>query len=134
MRVLLVEDSPADIELVKAAIEEVGFDDVDLMVAMDGVSALEMVGEEPPDLIILDLNIPKKSGHDVLREIKSHVRLRVIPVIVFTTSSSPTDIDKSYSNYANAFVRKPVQFDDLLAAIQSIKEFWADRVTLPRTY
>ena len=84
-----------------------------------------------PSLILLDVNLPKKSGHEVLQELKSHEVSRKIPVIMLTTSSSKRDIDLSYQHHANCFITKPVEVSDFLEAIASIEQFWLRTVSLP---
>ena len=88
-------------------------------------------GSQPPDLVLLDLNLPKKSGRQVLTEIKADPVLRRIPVIVLTTSAAEEDVVHAYSNYVNAYVRKPLGFAELVDAMRAIENFWVGVVTLP---
>ena len=132
MNILLVEDNPGDILLAKEALKEGGLTTFRLDVANDGVEALNFLqpaGEnslaELPDLILLDLNIPKVNGLEVLKTIKSNKRLRVIPVVVFSTSEAQYDINESYRHHANCYVAKPVDFDEFVNVIQSIVSFWS---------
>lgn len=135
--ILLVEDDPDHADLTRIALQtaRVPFD---LDVVMDGTEALQYLHREAPyervrlpDLILLDLNLPKLDGREVLRSIKSDPDLRLIPVIVLTTSSDLTDIEMSYRNHANSFITKPTDFDDFLHAIETMHEYWLSVVKLP---
>jgi CheY-like chemotaxis protein len=133
--ILLVEDNPADIRLTREAFAEAGIAGR-LHVATDGVEALLLLqdvrnGTFWPDLILLDLNLPKKDGREVLAEIKADPALRGIPVIVLTTSRAEEDVARAYQLHANAFVSKPVGFQDFLAAVRSLQRFWLAVATLP---
>ena len=135
--ILLVEDNPADARLAAEALKETGFASR-LHWAADGVHALEILRGQNgtaaavrPALILLDLNLPRKDGREVLAEIKGDPVLRRIPVVVLTTSRSEEDRDRSYDLHANCFIHKPGQWDDFLAVVRSIKQFWFDRVALP---
>jgi two-component system, chemotaxis family, response regulator Rcp1 len=135
--ILLVEDSPADVRLTREALKEAKVLN-HLHVARDGVAALaflrkqgDYAGSPRPDLILLDLNLPKKDGREVLAEIKQDEGLRLIPVVVLTTSSAEEDIVRSYGLHANAYVTKPVDLAQFLKVIQSVEEFWLAVVTLP---
>jgi len=135
--ILLVEDNPADARLAAEALKESGFPSR-LHWAADGVHALEILrGQDEavsgvrPGLILLDLNLPKKDGREVLAEIKRDPALRRIPVIVLTTSRAEADRDQSYDLHANCFINKPAQWDEFIAVVRSIKEFWFGRVALP---
>ncbi len=137
--VLLVEDSVGDVRLTIEAFREANVH-INLHVAIDGVEAmasLERAGryaEVPrPHLILLDLNLPKKDGHEVLKEIKASETLRTIPVVVLTTSSSETDILHSYRLNANSYITKPVDLPGFLAVVTSIHQFWLSIAKLPRT-
>lgn len=139
IEILLVEDSPTDALLTREALEQSKILN-QLHHVEDGVEALAFLrgaapyaGTPRPDLILLDLNLPKKSGIEVLQEIKMDEDLRIIPVVVLTTSKSEEDIVKSYDLHANCYIVKPVDFDKFTAVIQSIREFWFSVVTLPRT-
>jgi two-component system, chemotaxis family, response regulator Rcp1 len=138
VQVLLVEDSPGDARLTRDAFVEAN-DKVNLSVAVDGAEALAFLrheGDYPdspePDLILLDLNLPKMDGRQVLAEIKEDERLRSIPTIILTTSAAESDIVKSYQLQANAYLSKPVQLDAFDNLIRSISDFWLTKVRLPR--
>ena len=135
--ILLVEDNPADVRLTREAFHE-GKILNNLMVAKDGVEAMEFLhrrgqyaGAARPDLILLDLNLPRKDGREVLAEIKSDPALMRIPVVVLTTSRAEMDIIKSYNLHANCYVVKPVDLDQFIEVIKSIDNFWLTAVTLP---
>lgn len=135
--ILLVEDNEGDILLTKDALEERRFVNK-LSVVKNGKQAIDFVfqvGEfansERPDLILLDVNLPLKNGHEVLLRLKSEERTKHIPVIMLTTSSAEKDIELSYKNHANCYITKPVEIDEFLAAIQTIEEFWIQLVRLP---
>ena len=137
VQILLVEDSPDDVELTMEGLKE-GKILHDLHVAVDGVQALEFlqhqgeyVNAPEPDIILLDLNLPKKDGREVLAELKSDPDLKRIPVVVLTTSKDEDDVVKAYDLHANAFITKPVDLDQFLGVVRSVKEFWLDVVTLP---
>ncbi|HUA73265.1 MAG TPA: response regulator [Solirubrobacteraceae bacterium] len=135
--VLLVEDDPGDVLLIREAFSDhkVGNG---LSVVSDGVEAMEYVrgegehaGRTRPDLILLDLNLPRKSGAEVLAEIKSDPKLSTIPVVVLTTSQSEEDVLRSYKNHANAFITKPVDFDRFGEIVHQIDDFFIGIVKLP---
>lgn len=135
--ILLIEDNPGDVRLTKEAFKE-GNISMDLSVVMDGVEAIQYLhkqapfeGVRTPDLILLDLNLPKKDGREVLKDIKEDPDLRRIPVVVLTTSNAESDILKSYNLYANCYINKPVDFDSFFNVIKSIEEFWLSTVMLP---
>ncbi|MBI3409112.1 MAG: response regulator [Planctomycetes bacterium] len=137
VELLLVEDNPGDVRLTREALKE-GSIDVRLSVARDGVEALDFLrrqapyGDAPrPDLILLDLNLPRMNGREVLSEIKSDPRLRRIPVLVMTTSRADQDIQKAYSLNANCYITKPLDLDEFLRIVRSIEDFWLRTVTLP---
>jgi CheY-like chemotaxis protein len=134
IKMLLVEDNPADIRLIREVLKETNNE---LFVVKDGVEALKFLNHEAnysdtprPDIIILDLNLPRKDGREVLKEIKKNDNLKSIPVIVLTTSKSEDDIIKTYKNYANCYITKPVDFDQFLIVIESIESFWHNSVRL----
>src|SRR3712207_4221886 len=138
VEVLLVEDNPGDVRLTQEALKE-GRVMVNLTVAADGVEAMEILNrkgeykEKPrPDLILLDLNLPKKNGREVLLEIKADAELRRIPVIVMTTSKAEQDVHRAYNLNANCYITKPVDLDEFLNVVRSIEDFWLTIVTLPR--
>ncbi len=137
LEILMVEDNPADVLLTKEAFRE-GNIASRLNVVKDGVEALAYLRREGPygtacrpDLIFLDLNLPRKNGQEVLQEIKTDENFRKIPVIVLTTSSSESDIARSYQHYANAYVVKPVDMDRFNDALKCIDRFWRRTATLP---
>ena len=134
--ILLVEDSPSDVAMTVAALRE-GRIANDMHVAGDGEEALDYLfrrGEfrdaQRPDLILLDLNLPKKDGREVLAEVKADDNLKVIPVVVLTTSAAESDVLRMYKLHANSYITKPVGFEQFLAAIQHIEEFWLTLVRL----
>jgi chemotaxis family two-component system response regulator Rcp1 len=136
--VLLVEDNPGDVRLTMEALKE-GKMINNVMVAADGVEALAILRrEEPfgsagrPDLILLDLNLPKVGGCEVLAEIKRDESLRRIPVVVLTTSDSEEDILHSYNLHANCYIKKPVDLDQFFSLVKSLNDFWFSVVRLPR--
>ncbi len=137
VEILLVEDSPSDADL---AIEALGQGKIlnNLHFVEDGVEAIKFLRKkEPyltvprPDLILLDLHLPKKSGIEVLEEIKTDPLLKLIPVVILSTSSAPDDIIKSYSLHANCYITKPVDFIQFTKVVRLIEEFWLAVVQLP---
>jgi CheY-like chemotaxis protein len=137
VEILLVEDNPADVRLTTEAMRECGFA-TRVHVAENGVEAMrflrrqgEFAAAPVPDLVLLDLNLPVKNGREVLSEIKADAALRRIPVIVFSTSSSPEDIERSYDLHANCYICKPSGFDGYLDVIAEIERFWCGTVCLP---
>lgn len=133
--VLLIEDNLNDIEITRRALER-GMVKNHLTVARDGEEALALLarrgGAEPlPSLILLDLNLPKISGHDVLRKIRATPRLHRIPVIVLTASTRAEDVAEAYDLGVNTFITKPVRFKDFLRVITTIQEYWIATATLP---
>lgn len=136
-RILLVEDNPADVELTREGFGEIMLVH-DLYVARDGSEAIAFLCREGkfadaprPDLILLDLNLPGREGHDVLSEIKSDVSLRRVPVIVLSSSRSERDISRAYESYANAYMTKPTDFDGVVKTLQAIVDYWFGVVRLP---
>jgi chemotaxis family two-component system response regulator Rcp1 len=136
--VLLVDDNPADVDLAREALQE-NVHGVQVESVGDGEEALAFLkrrgiyAEKPrPDLVVLDLNLPKKDGRAVLAEVKSDTNLRTIPVVVFSTSRSMADIARSYELGANCYVSKPGNLDDYFSAVQSMEEFWFGSASLPR--
>lgn len=134
---LLVEDNPGDVELTREALEAASLRN-NLHVVQDGEEALAFLRRQGPfalapwpDLILLDLNLPRKDGRAVLAEIKADENLRVIPVVVLTTSQSEEDIVKSYKLNANCFITKPVGFEGFMKIVKSIENFWFTVVVLP---
>ena len=137
--VLMVEDNPADVRLTREAFRDGNIPNT-LTVARDGVEAIDYLHHrgrfadaDRPDLILLDLNLPRKNGREVLAEIKADPSLMRIPVVVLTTSRAETDVLKTYELHANCYVVKPVDFDQFIDVIQSIENFWLTAVTLPPT-
>ena len=137
VEILLVEDSPADVLIAREALREAKLMNI-IHVAEDGVEAMDFLYKRgkfaavpSPDLILLDLNLPRKSGREVLAEIKSDEKLKHIPVVVLTTSSDEEDSLRSYDLHANCYVVKPVEFDHFVKAVQSIQHFWFSVVALP---
>lgn len=137
IEILLVEDSPGDVLIAREALSEAKLLN-DIHVAEDGVEAMDFLHKRgkfaaapTPDLILLDLNLPRKSGREVLAEIKTDENLKFIPVIILTTSSAEEDILKSYNLHANCYVVKPVEFESFVQAVKSIQHFWFSVVALP---
>lgn len=135
--ILLVEDSPADILITREAFEEFGLLNT-LHVVEDGTEALAFLRQEGkyasaprPNLILLDLNLPRKNGREVLAEIKADDRLKTIPVVILTTSHAEKDVLDAYGFSANCYIVKPVGFDNFVEAMKSIRQFWFSVVTLP---
>lgn len=135
--ILLVEDNPADVRLATEVLEEAGLAE-GLLVARDGDQALRMVRREgeyanlpQPDLILLDLNLPRVSGHEVLRQIKQTPILRRTPVLVLTTSRAESDVEACYEAHANAFLSKPVDLTEFSRLAFLIRDFWLQTAQLP---
>jgi two-component system, chemotaxis family, response regulator Rcp1 len=135
--ILLVEDNPGDVRLTQEAFRESKLT-IRLNVVMDGEDALNYLFRRPPyenatrpDMILLDLNIPKKDGREVLEEIKQDDSLRYVPVIILTTSNAEQDIVKTYNLKVNAYINKPVDFDRFFDIVQKIETFWLMTATLP---
>ena len=134
IQILLVEDNPGDVDLTKISLRKLKIAN-ELTVAKDGAEALEILqreDSEPPDLILLDLNLPRKDGREVLAVIKEHPMLRRIPVVVLTSSKAEQDILKSYDLHANSYITKPVGFEEFTRVVQTIEDFWFTVVRLPR--
>lgn len=137
VEILLVEDNPGDVRLTQEAFKE-GKVRNNLHVAVDGVEAMAFLRRERkyadavrPDIILLDLNLPKKDGREVLAEIKGDLELKRIPVVVLTTSEAEQDILRAYGLHANCYITKPVDLDQFMSVIQSIEDFWLTIVKLP---
>jgi chemotaxis family two-component system response regulator Rcp1 len=137
VEILLVEDSPGDVRLTLEAFTE-GRVLNHLSSVSDGVEAMEFLkrrgkytGAARPDLILLDLNLPRKDGREVLAEIKNDPDLRRIPVVILTTSKAEQDIVESYNLHANCFITKPVDLDQFIGVVKSIEDFWFSIVRLP---
>jgi CheY-like chemotaxis protein len=138
IEVLLVEDSLGDVRLTQEAFKDAKVH-INLHVAPDGAEAMAFLKREGkyasvarPDLILLDLNLPKKDGRRVLEEIKESVTLRTIPVVILTTSASEADVLRSYHLHANCYITKPVDLEGFLKVVKSIDQFWLSVVKLPR--
>jgi CheY-like chemotaxis protein len=137
MEVLLVEDNPADVRLMEEAFRE-RRREISLRVVPDGVEAMAYLRHEGvyanaphPDIVLLDLNLPRKNGHEVLAEIKCDPALKLTPVVVLTTSSADEDIHKAYGMHANCYVTKPVELERFLQVVESIDDFWLNTARLP---
>lgn len=137
IRILLVEDSPSDARLTLTALKQAKVAN-DVKHVEDGEQAMEFLRRQGqyaeawrPDLILLDLNLPRKDGREVLEEMKADSDLRMIPVVVLTTSKAEEDIIRSYQLHANCYITKPVNFDRFLEVVQSIEHFWLSVVVLP---
>lgn len=133
VEVLLVEDNPGDVRLTIEALREAKVA-VQMSSVSNGLEALEYLRQEQnptPDLILLDLNMPKMDGRELLKEIKWDDQLQAIPVIVLTTSESEEDVYQSYNLHANCFISKPVDIDEFIDAVQAIGDFWLTLVKLP---
>jgi len=137
VEILLVEDNPGDVRLTREALRE-GKVYNNLHWAKDGVEALEFLRQEGkyaaaprPDIILLDLNLPKKDGREVLESIKNDDRFKQIPVVILTTSEAEEDVLRSYALHANCYITKPVDLDKFIVVVQSIDRFWLTVVTLP---
>ena len=135
--ILLVEDSPADVLITREAFAEFKIVNT-LHVAEDGVEAMAFLNQDGkyasvprPDLILLDLNLPRKNGREVLAEIKNDPKLKNIPVVILTTSHSEKDVLQAYDQHANCYIVKPVGFDNFVEAVKTIRQFWFSVVTLP---
>ena len=135
--ILLVEDNPADIRLTQEVFKEGRIQNT-LNVVMDGEEALKYLRKKDkykdaatPDLVLLDLNLPKKDGREVLAEIKSDEYLKLLPVIILTTSAAEQDIMNTYANHANCYIMKPVDLSQFINVVRSIEEFWLTVVKLP---
>ncbi|MCL4137252.1 UNVERIFIED_CONTAM: hypothetical protein GTU68_064817 [Idotea baltica] len=140
MNILLVEDNPGDVRLTKEALKEGDlYPNIQLHVVSDGEEAISYLmkkgkyeNAEIPDIIFLDLNLPRKDGREVLAEIKTDPNLMMIPVVVLTTSEAEQDIQKSYQLHANCYITKPVDINQFIDVIKSIENFWFNVVKLPR--
>lgn len=136
--ILMVEDNPGDARLTQEALKESKVLNR-LYHAKDGVEALSFVRQEPPfadvprpDIILLDLNLPKKDGREVLAELKADPQLKTIPVVVLTTSKAEQDIVRSYELHANCYITKPVDLDKFIDIVQGLEDFWLSIVRLPK--
>jgi two-component system, chemotaxis family, response regulator Rcp1 len=136
--VLLVEDSPGDVRLTREALKE-GKVRNNLSVVSDGVEAMEFLRREGqyadaprPDIVLLDLNMPRKDGREVLAEMKSDETLKRIPVVILTTSEAEQDILRTYDLHANCYLTKPVDLEQFISIVKSVEDFWLTIVQLPR--
>lgn len=137
IHILLVEDNEGDILLTTDALHEGKIKNT-ISIAKDGWEAIQFLekkgkykDEKTPDLVLLDVNLPKMNGHEVLKNIKSNDKIKHIPVIMLTTSSTEKDVFQSYQNHANCYITKPVELNDFLEVVTSIENFWISVVQLP---
>ena len=140
IHILLVEDNEGDILLTREALEDAKFS-IRLSVVKDGKEAIDFLlkvgrylAADQPDLLLLDINLPKKNGHEVLQFVKGNEHLKQIPVVMLTTSSSESDINWAYKNYANCYIAKPGDAGTFSNVISKIENFWISVVTLPAKY
>lgn len=138
VQILLVEDNPADVRLTMEALKEAKVLNK-LAVVKDGIEALSLLRQQGshaqaarPDLILLDLNLPRKDGREVLAEIKGDDNLKRIPVVILTTSQDEQDVLKTYNLYANCYITKPVDLNQFMAVVKTIEDFWLGIVVLPK--
>lgn len=138
VQILLVEDNPGDVRLTMEALKEAKVLNK-LTVVKDGIEALTLLRRQGlyaqaarPDLILLDLNLPRKDGREVLAEIKADDDLKRIPVVILTTSQDEQDVLKTYNLYANCYITKPVDLDQFITVVKSIEDFWLGIVVLPK--
>jgi len=138
IELLLIDDSPGDVRLMREAFRDAN-PHVQLHVSSDGVEAMAFLRHEPPhqrsprpDLILLDLNLPKMDGREVLTHIKEDDALKTIPVVILSASGTPGDVAKGYQLHANCYLFKPVQFDEFADLVKSINDFWLVKARLPR--
>jgi two-component system, chemotaxis family, response regulator Rcp1 len=138
VQILLVEDNPGDVRLTMEALKEAKVLNK-LTVVKDGIEALTLLRKQGqhadavrPDLILLDLNLPRKDGREVLAEIKADDDLKRIPVVILTTSQDEQDVLKTYNLYANCYITKPVDLDQFITVVKSIEDFWLGIVVLPK--
>jgi chemotaxis family two-component system response regulator Rcp1 len=136
--VLLVEDNPSDVYLTQVAFRR-SRTESEIHVVEDGIQAMAFLRQElpyanapRPDLVLLDLNLPRKDGFKVLEEMKADPDLRMIPVIVLTTSTAEADISRCYESHANCYISKPVDFTEFISAVRSLEGFWLKIVRLPQ--
>lgn len=138
LTILLVEDNPADARLIMEFFKEINIKN-NLHIVHDGMEAMEFLFKQCkgnmdkycPDLVILDLNLPRMSGREILKEIKEDEELKTIPVLILTTSDASEDVKECYDHYANCYLIKPVDFDEFANVMESIKNFWFNKVELP---
>jgi two-component system, chemotaxis family, response regulator Rcp1 len=136
LRILLVEDSPSDVRLIREALKQAPLQ-VQVALARDGVEAMEYLRQSEvglvnrPDIILLDLNLPKKNGREVLAEVKAAPSLKQIPVLIMTSSKADEDVRQAYSLNANCYITKPENLQDYVNVVRSIENFWFSTATLP---
>ena len=137
IEILLIEDNPGDADLAREALEESKFTN-HITVASDGEEAIRYLRKAPPfteasrpDLILLDLNLPRKDGREVLAEVKQDEDLKRIPIVILTTSQAPDDVRKSYNLHANCYINKPLDLKQFMGIVKSIENFWLSVVILP---
>ena len=137
INILLIEDNPGDVRLTQEAFKE-GKVSTNLDIVMDGVEAIKFLRKQEkyancatPDLILLDLNLPKRDGREVLKEVKADEMLKRIPIVILTTSNAEQDIIKSYNLHVNCYINKPVDYDKFFDIIQKIQDFWLKTAILP---
>lgn len=137
IEILLVEDNPGDVRLTREALKEAQVLN-QLHVVEDGVEAMaflrrkgQYTNRPAPDIVLLDLNLPRKNGHEVLRELKNNGRLKRIPVVVLTTSAADEDIVQSYQLHANAYITKPVDLEKFMRVMEAFESFWLSTAQLP---
>jgi len=135
IEILLVEDNPGDVRLIKEVFKDAKIYNA-MQIAYDGEAAMEILRRNDgntsfPDLILLDLNLPKKDGREVLREIKGDDYLKCIPVVILTTSNAEEDLIETYKMNANCYITKPVDLDQFINVVKSIENFWLSIVKLP---
>src|SRR5436305_1708552 len=139
LRILLVEDSPSDVRLIREALKQTPLE-VQITLARDGVEAMEYLRQSEnglvsrPDIILLDLNLPRKNGREVLAEIKAAPRLKQIPVLIMTSSKADEDIKQAYTLNANCYIAKPENLQEYVDVVRSIENFWFLTATLPDVY
>lgn len=137
IEILLIEDNPGDIRLFQEAIKTSQYK-LNLNIVRDGEQAMDFLNRKTsfvqavvPDLILLDLNLPRKSGHEVLEELKNHPLNKRIPVIVLTSSQAPEDIQAAYDKHANCYIVKPVQLSEFFHVVKTLEQFWLHQARLP---
>ncbi len=137
IEILLIEDNLGDNRLTTEVFKEAEIPN-NIQIVTNGLDAIEYLNQENkfkdatrPDIILLDLNIPKKDGREILAEIKKDPRFKCIPIIILTTSKSELDIKKTYENYANAYITKPIDLNNFIRVVKSIEKYWLNTVKLP---
>jgi two-component system, chemotaxis family, response regulator Rcp1 len=139
LRILLVEDSPSDVRLIREALKDNPLE-VEVTLARDGVEAMDYLRQSEiglvnrPDIILLDLNLPRKNGREVLAEVKADPNLKQIPVLIMTSSKADEDITQAYNLNANCYIAKPSDLQEYVDVVRSIENFWFRTVTLPDAY